>query len=80
MIVVDAITCGSTHDKTLHARRWVRPTLEVVGITGGVQEGIKTIVPSKATAKVTCRLVPDQDPSAVLQVTHSVFTPTRGGV
>jgi acetylornithine deacetylase/succinyl-diaminopimelate desuccinylase-like protein len=39
----------------------------VVGIWGGFTgEGIKTIVPSRATAKVSCRLVPDQDPEHVL--------------
>jgi acetylornithine deacetylase/succinyl-diaminopimelate desuccinylase-like protein len=42
---------------------WARPTAEVNGFGSGYQaEGPKTIVPSKATAKLSFRLVPDQDP------------------
>jgi succinyl-diaminopimelate desuccinylase len=50
----------------LLTRRWAEPTFEVHGITGGYTgPGSKTIVPSFAEAKVSMRLVPDQDPEAL---------------
>lgn len=49
-------------------RSWVRPTLEVNGIWGGFQgEGVKTVLPSAAHAKMTCRLVANQQPQRIVQ-------------
>jgi acetylornithine deacetylase/succinyl-diaminopimelate desuccinylase-like protein len=48
-------------------RVWARPTFEVHGIAGGFTgAGAKTVIPAKATAKVSIRLVPKQDPEKVV--------------
>lgn len=58
----------------LNERMGARPTLEINGIRGGYAgEGFKTVLPSLAVAKVSCRLVPDQDPAAI-------FTAVRDAV
>ena len=50
-------------------RIWTRPTLEVNGLLSGYTgEGAKTVLPAKAMAKVSCRLVPDQTPDEVAKL------------
>ncbi|MGJ5817506.1 dipeptidase [Paludibaculum fermentans] len=50
-------------DRMVLERVWSRPTLEVHGIAGGFTgAGAKTVIPATATAKVSMRMVPDQDP------------------
>ena len=63
---VGAPSAFGEHGYTTLERQWTRPTLEVNGMWGGYQgPGQKTVIPSEAHAKITCRLVPDQDPETV---------------
>ena len=53
-------------------RRGGRPTLDVNGIWGGFQgEGAKTIIPGSAHAKISCRLVVDQDPDRIYELVRA---------
>ena len=54
-------------DRSVLERVWSRPTLEVHGIAGGFTgAGAKTVIPATATAKVSIRLAPRQDPEKVI--------------
>lgn len=53
----------------------IRPTLDVNGIWGGyIGEGAKTVIASKAYAKISMRLVPDQDPNEITKLFMDHFT------
>lgn len=57
---------GGEKGFTPYERAGIRPTLEVNGVQGGYcGKGFKTVIPAKASAKLSCRLVPDQDPERI---------------
>lgn len=59
-------TLGGEKGYTTLEKLWIRPTCEVNGMLSGYTgEGAKTVLPAKAMAKVSCRLVPDQDPADI---------------
>ena len=61
-----ATALGGELGYTTLERLWMRPTCEVNGLLSGYTgEGAKTVLPSKAMAKVSFRLVPDQDPAEI---------------
>lgn len=60
-----AVPAGET-DRSVLEQLWSRPTCDVNGILGGYTgEGGKTVIPSQASAKLTFRLVPGQDPEKI---------------
>jgi len=66
---VGASALGGEQGYTTLERLWTRPTCEINGLLSGYTgEGAKTVLPAKAMAKVSCRLVPDQDPTTVEQL------------
>ena len=64
---IPAVTGGEEGLSVLQ-RRWARPTLDVNGVWGGYQgPGSKTVIPARAGAKLSCRLVAGQEPQAVFE-------------
>ncbi len=63
-------------------RQWLRPTVEANGLYGGYQgPGSKTVIPATAHAKLSCRLVPGQDPEQILhRLTAHLRAQTPPGV
>lgn len=54
---------------TTMERKGIRPTMDVCGVWGGyIGEGSKTVIPSKATAKISMRLVAGQDPNKITEL------------
>ena len=71
---VDGLT-GEAGYSTLE-RRWARPSMDVNGVWGGYQgEGAKTVLPGRASAKFSFRLVPDQDPKKITASLHNFLEP-----
>ncbi len=65
---VGAAAAAGERGYSLIERNWIRPTLEFNGVYGGYAgPGKKTVIPSHAGAKITCRLVPDQNPHEIAQ-------------
>jgi acetylornithine deacetylase/succinyl-diaminopimelate desuccinylase-like protein len=59
---------------TTYERTGIRPTIELNGIWGGYQgEGAKTVLPSKATAKISARLVPNQSSHKITEILLNYF-------
>jgi acetylornithine deacetylase/succinyl-diaminopimelate desuccinylase-like protein len=66
---VGAMTLFGEPGYTTLERQWIRPTLELNGLSGGYEgEGGKTVIPAAAHAKISCRLVPNQQPHEIAEL------------
>ena len=65
---------GGEKGYSLTESNWFRPTFEINGMGGGYTgRGFKTVIPAKAFAKISCRLVPNQDPDKILKLIDKFF-------
>lgn len=75
---MDAVGVKATRSESGYSPREgssIRPTMDVNGIWGGyIGEGAKTVLPSKAFAKISMRLVPDQEPDEITELFTRHFT------
>jgi acetylornithine deacetylase/succinyl-diaminopimelate desuccinylase-like protein len=63
---IGALPTGGESKYSVLERAWIRPTLEINGIHGGYTgTGFKTVIPATAHAKISCRLVPNQQPAEI---------------
>ena len=63
-----SVSGGGESDRSLLERTWSRPSCDINGIIGGFTgAGAKTVIPREASAKVSFRLVPDQDPQRIIE-------------
>lgn len=72
---VGATTLTGDSRRTVHERMWALPTLDIHGIGGGFTgEGAKTVIPAEARAKVSLRLVPDQQADEIFEALERYVT------
>lgn len=71
---LDIDEIGGEQEYSVYEKTSVRPTLDVNGIWGGyIGEGAKTVLPSKASAKISMRLVPNQDSEKISKLFEDHF-------
>jgi acetylornithine deacetylase/succinyl-diaminopimelate desuccinylase-like protein len=67
-----SVSGGGESDRSLLERLWSRPTCDVNGVIGGFTgAGAKTVIPREGSAKVSFRLVPEQDPQRIAEAVRS---------
>jgi acetylornithine deacetylase/succinyl-diaminopimelate desuccinylase-like protein len=66
---IGVTSLGGEAGFTTLEKLWTRPTCEVNGMLSGYTgDGAKTVLPAKAMAKISCRLVPNQDPARIAEL------------